>query len=89
MLAEAQKNKWNAVELATSGGEDYELLFTLAKSDFAEISLAYQKQFKKPLYCIGKVTETQDSNSLIGKIRWRKSGEAVEYQKDGFNHFAS
>lgn len=89
LLAEAQKNKWNAVELATSGGEDYELLFTLAKSDFAEISLAYQKQFKKPLYCIGKVTETQDSNSLIGKIRWRKSGEAVEYQKDGFNHFAS
>ena len=89
LIAVAQERGWSAVELATSGGEDYELLFTVAESDFAEINREYQQKFKKPLYCIGKIAEKQDANSSIGTIRWRQNGKEVAFMKDGFNHFAS
>lgn len=89
LIAVAQEQRWNAVELATSGGEDYELLFTIAESDFAEINREYELKFNAPLYCIGKITEKQASNSSLGTIRWRKDGKEVAFMKDGFNHFAS
>ena len=89
LVAVAQEEGWNAVELATSGGEDYELLFTVAESDFAEINREYQQKFNMPLYCIGKIAEKQDANSSIGSIRWRENGKEVTFMKDGFNHFAS
>ena len=66
---------WDAEELAVCGGEDYELLFTIAP----EALDAVQKALEGRCAVIGRVLESNP-----GRIIWK--GGAEEYYK-GFTHF--
>jgi thiamine-monophosphate kinase len=79
----AQKFGWNPLELAASGGEDYELLVTVAKTDWAKTQLGFQEKFGKPLYPVGQIS------SGAPHITWLNQGKEVDYSKSGFNHFKS
>ncbi len=78
---ESLKNNWNAIEKATSGGEDYELLLTVSARDFAQIQQDYEKEFQKPLIQIGTITKGNPN------IHWTNNGQVVELSSSGFNHF--
>ncbi len=78
---ESSKNNWNAIEKATSGGEDYELLLTVSARDFAQIQLDYEKEFHKPLIQIGTIIKGNPN------IHWTNNGQVVELTSTGFNHF--
>jgi thiamine-monophosphate kinase len=85
-ISETLKNmaaihQWNAVELAASGGEDYELLMTIAPHDFETIQQQFAGRFGKPLYQIGKITNGEP------RITWKKDGREIDFGKSGFNHF--
>jgi thiamine-monophosphate kinase len=68
-----------AVEMALSGGEDYELLFT----GDAGIINKLKSQFKIPFHVIGEITAGEP-----GKIELRDaSGKPVETKKTGWTHF--
>ena len=62
----------NAYELATGGGEDYELLFTAPAG--------IEKLVDFPIYKIGEIVA---GNTLT----WMESGKAVCFDIEGFNHF--
>ena len=63
---------WNRVELATSAGEDYELLLTAPEEIVEEVDF--------PLYPIGRIVEG-------GELRWLHNGTPEELQIKGFTHF--
>ena len=72
---------WNAEELAASGGEDYELLFTMAPEHVETIQKQFAEHFRKPLYVIGQIA---DGESIIS---WLKGDKEIELGQSGFNHF--
>ncbi len=78
---ESVKNNWNAIEMATSGGEDYELLLTVKSEEFFQIQRDFEKEFNKPLIKIGAITK---GNPVI---HWTDKGKVVELSSTGFNHF--
>ncbi len=78
----ANQQKWNFEEFAISGGEDYELLCTVAPEDLTKICAGFGACFNKPLIPIGKINDGQSS------IQWIKNGEQVILEKTGFNHFS-
>ncbi len=80
---EAQKQHWNATELALSGGEDYELLLTMAPESYERISKAFEEKFGKKLHCIGSIDEGEP------EIKYTQNGESIEIHSSGFNHFKS
>lgn len=63
---------WNRVELATSAGEDYELLLTAPEEIVEEVDF--------PLYPVGCIVEG-------GELRWLHNGTPEELQIKGFTHF--
>lgn len=68
------------VELAVSGGEDYELLFTFDKEEFEHLAAEFKAEFGRDLYVIGETTES-------GKFEYMKDGLVVDRNLKGFNHF--
>lgn len=65
--------KLEALRLATTGGEDYELLFTVpANTDMTGISAT----------CIGEITEKE-------RIVIEPSGKETEMQAEGYQHFGA
>jgi thiamine-monophosphate kinase len=77
----SEKNGWNTYEIATGGGEDYELLLTIKKDAFNKINKGFASQFEKPLYPIGEIHEGDDN------INWLVDGKEIDNKLDGFNHF--
>ena len=73
--------RWNASELAAAGGEDYELLFTADKECADQLKNDFEKQFGKPLFPIGIITEG------LSAVTWQSKGKTVSMDKAGFNHF--
>lgn len=72
LVSVCKKEGWDIYELATSGGEDFELLFTTS----AEVA----QNIKIPIYPVGKITE---GNDLI----WMKNNIKVNRDFDGYKHF--
>lgn len=68
-----QREGWDKYHLATSAGEDYELLLT-APEEIAEM-------VDFPLYPIGKIVEGEAG------IEWYESAQKVEFKSKGFTHF--
>lgn len=64
---------WDAYHLATSAGEDYELLLT------APEEIAQRVDF--PLYPIGKIVAGD------AVVEWYKEGKKIEFNSKGFTHF--
>jgi thiamine-monophosphate kinase len=75
------QQSWDMVELATIGGEDYELLLTVNAKKLTEIQHKFLTRFGKPLYSIGYILNGESS------IQWLKSGNEYNFSKSGFNHF--
>ncbi|MCG6191042.1 thiamine-phosphate kinase [Maribellus maritimus] len=72
---------WSPDELAVGGGEDYELVFTVAPEQLHELQKEFKWQFGKTVYPIGKIEEGKPA------IEWYKNGQKVVFSKAGFNHF--
>ncbi len=72
---------WSAEELATGGGEDYELIFTVAPEQLNDIQKEFKHQLGKTVYPIGEIKEGEPA------IEWYKNRQKVIFSKAGFNHF--
>ncbi|WP_423126336.1 thiamine-phosphate kinase [Gaoshiqia sp. Z1-71] len=72
---------WNATDLAIGGGEDYELLLTVAPGQVEALQQKFQTEFGKALYPVGTI----DEGSPV--IRWFQNETEVQLSKNGFNHF--
>ncbi len=77
----AQQNNWNALDMATSGGEDYELLLTISASEFDIVKRKFESQFNKSLIKIGTI----ESGDPV--INWVNKGNEIQLTSSGFNHF--
>lgn len=69
------------VKLAVGGGEDYQLLLTVAANSALEIAAAFAARFGKPLYEIGKIEAGAPDITWIGE----KAAEIANCR--GFSHF--
>ena len=68
------------IRFATTGGEDYELLVTIAADKFEEVSSALLSATGTPLTAVGVIT---NDNTLC----WQESGQPSELELKGFTHF--
>ena len=78
----AEKYYWNTDMLASSGGEDYELLLTIDKNQFEKIDSKYFSCFGNHLYPIGEITKGKS------EISWYKNNKIIDFNQQGFNHFS-
>ncbi|CAM3856607.1 thiamine-phosphate kinase [Rheinheimera salexigens] len=70
-----------AYGLALSGGEDYELLFTVSENKRGSLDVLLSP-YGVAITCIGRIT------GAIGKLELKKSEQTFSYQPQGFKHFA-
>ena len=66
---------------ALSGGEDYTLLGTISPERADEISNAFKKEFKRPLFAIGEITAKKQIELVY------PHGEAKTLTLTGWDHF--
>jgi len=78
----ADFNKWDALKLALTGGEDYRLLLTINSQSFSKLEKEYNQKFQIPFTCVGRITQENP-----GKITWMKENQPYPLTKGGFNHF--
>lgn len=72
---------WSASEFSFTGGEDYELLFTIDPQAFEKVNNLYIAQFSQPFYSIGRITnEKQVLKSFL-------NGDPIQLSEKGFDHF--
>ena len=67
-----EEQGWDRFELATSGGEDFELLFTGPEGLESELGIE--------VYPIGRTVPGND-------ILWTIGGKAVDFDFEGYKHF--
>jgi thiamine-monophosphate kinase len=81
LIAVCDANKWDPVEFALSGGEDYVLLAAIQNSDYAKIAREFELTFGRPLVSVAKATHHHMGvqSLLHGKKYYPKS--------KGFDHF--
>ena len=80
----ANKYGFNVIEHASSSGEDYKLLLTVAKNRFSDISKEFKNKFGNDLFAIGNIIENNSEN-----IFWQKNGMKIDEFKRGYNHFTN
>lgn len=68
------------IRFATTGGEDYELLLTVAEEHFATIAEAFTAATGTSLTVIGRITEGSD-------LVWLEDGAPSDIELRGFSHF--
>ena len=68
------------IRFATTGGEDYELLLTVAAESFDNIAAALYEATGTTLTAIGRTTAS-------GELRWLQNGTPTELDLKGFTHF--
>lgn len=81
LLHTCQNLKWDPVKFALTGGEDYCLLVTIDRHDYAAISAAFNEQFGHPLSAFGEITDQR------AQTIYHLQGKAVEVQLRQFTHF--
>lgn len=77
----AAKYNWNAHEIGVSGGEDYCLLFTVEENKVAELMHNYEKEFKRPIYKIGRINDSGRD------LTFMYENKVVGLIKHGWDHF--
>lgn len=77
----AEEYGWDCLSMAAAGGEDYELLCTIAPSDFDAVNEAFKSNFSKELSTIGFITGGASC------IKWLDNGEEFNLSNVGFQHF--
>lgn len=70
-----------SVELAVTGGEDYQLLCTADPLFVPDLQRGFEARFARPLYAVGRI--------IAGKpeIQWKQHGRIVHPDWKGFTHF--
>ena len=69
-----------AMQLALSGGEDYELLFTVPEAKRGSLDVLLSP-YGTPVSCIGRIT------GVAGKLELKQAEQPFSYQPNGFVHF--
>lgn len=69
-----------ALQLALSGGEDYELVFTVPESRRGALDVLLGP-YGVPITCIGRIT------GAVGKLEFKAGEQSFSYQHQGFVHF--
>ena len=75
------KNSKNAARLCLSGGEDYELLFTVREDGLDPLIAEWRDTFELPATVIGRMT------SEFSDVRLRDGDEFVQAEAPGYDHF--
>lgn len=68
------------IRYATTGGEDYELLLTVATENFEMLKAEFESATGCRLTAIGHITEDRE-------LRWLQDGEPSNVELKGFTHF--
>lgn len=71
-------------ELALSGGEDYELVFTMPEQNAVGLARTMEEEFNCPIRIIGKVLPSEEGIQYIDN-----SGNKIEIPTNGYDHFNS
>jgi thiamine-monophosphate kinase len=80
LRAAANLLKTAPLQLALTGGEDYQLLFSVPKDQIKKMEIQVVKQFMRPVYPIGEI--------ISGQKIFIKSSKRVRMLKEtGFDHF--
>lgn len=69
-----------ALQYALSGGEDYELLFTVPENRRGSLEVLLSP-YGVPVTCIGRIT------GAVGKLEFKQGDTPFSYQHQGFEHF--
>lgn len=69
-----------ALKYALSGGEDYELLFTVPENRRGSLEVLLSP-YGVPVTCIGRIT------GAVGKLEFKQGEQPFIYQHQGFEHF--
>lgn len=69
-----------ALTCALSGGEDYELLFTVPEDKRGSLEVLLSP-YGVPVTCIGRIT------GVAGKLELRQGDQPFSYQHQGYQHF--
>ncbi|TET52662.1 MAG: thiamine-phosphate kinase, partial [Desulfobacteraceae bacterium] len=78
----ASRVKFNPIDLAFSGGEDYLLLLTVPKAKIKDFEILYKDKGSSPLYLIGEIREEKGVRMV------NDDGSIEEIRIRGFNHFS-
>ncbi|MBN2610178.1 MAG: thiamine-phosphate kinase [Bacteroidales bacterium] len=78
----ATKHGWNVDKLASSGGEDYVLLFTLKAGNFEKTNKGFRATFGRDLFPVGEINDEAGA-----EINWIKNGQQIFSNQHGFDHF--
>jgi thiamine-monophosphate kinase len=78
----ASRVKFNPIDLAFSGGEDYLLLLTVPKAKIKDFEILYKNKGSSPLYLIGEIREEKGVRMV------NDDGSIEEISIRGFNHFS-
>ncbi|MDE6140713.1 MAG: thiamine-phosphate kinase [Alistipes sp.] len=70
------------IKTAVTGGEDYELLMTVAADECERLRRDYFERFASELYVIGRIVEPTD-----GGIEWLDRGRRIDVDWHGFEHY--
>jgi thiamine-monophosphate kinase len=76
-LLKISEFKTNALDLALNGGEDFELLFTIAPKNIKKL----EKHFGKTVTCIGEITDKSAGLQLVN------GDSIIKLKPKGFSHF--
>ncbi len=74
--------KLNPMELALNGGEDYQLLFTVAEDRCELLCMEFEKEFKRSLYPIGRIIK--DTGIFL-----QSGSDITPLKKGGWDHFST
>ena len=74
----------NPAELVLSGGEDYELIFTVRSEVAGEFDREIAPSLPIPVSRIGKIVADRESREVRSR-----DGKRIEIAMRGFDHFAS
>lgn len=72
----------DALELALGGGDDFELLFTVAGDRAADVCAAIEDECGTPCRRIGRV------EAGVGEVRVECDGQVIDPPRAGFDHFS-
>jgi thiamine-monophosphate kinase len=70
------------LELALSGGEDYELCFTIPNKSVEKIISKIEHKTKTPVNIVGEILSKESGQLLV-----LKNGEIIPLQSSGWDHF--
>ena len=77
----ARRRRFDPVETAAAGGEDYCLLVTVKRTSFDKVSAAFARRFGRPLFAIGKIRPSSTG------LRYFLRGRPYRLRSRGFDHF--